>query len=65
MAKTDVGAQEYKDGRIVCFCGASLTLKENNPREIVKCAECATGFRIFQAMNPSTGEPMAVMIPRS
>lgn len=64
MAKTDVGAQEYKDGRIICFCGATLTLKENNPREIVKCAECATGFRIFQAMNPSTGEPMAVMIPR-
>ncbi len=65
MSKSDVGAQDFNNGKIVCFCGASLTLKENNPREIVKCAECNTGFRIFQATNPSTGEPMAVMIPRS
>ena len=65
MSKSDVGAQEYNNGRIICFCGASLTLKENNPREIVKCGECSTGFRIFQATNPGTGEPMAVMIPRS
>lgn len=65
MAKSDVGAQEFNSGKIICFCGASITLKENNPREIVKCGECSTGFRIFQATNPSTGEPMAVMIPRS
>ena len=27
MSKSDVGAQEYNNGKIVCFCGASLTLK--------------------------------------
>lgn len=64
MAKTDVGAQEVQNGRIVCFCRATIELKEGNPREIVKCGECGTGFRIFQATNPKTGEPMAVMIPR-
>jgi DNA-directed RNA polymerase subunit M/transcription elongation factor TFIIS len=64
MSKTDVGAQEFKDGRISCFCRATIELKDSNPREIVKCPECGTGFRIFQATNPRTGDAMAVMIPR-
>lgn len=64
MAKTDVGAQEFRDGRIACFCRATIELKENNPREIIKCPDCGTGFRIFQATNPRTGDAMAVMIPR-
>jgi hypothetical protein len=64
MTKGDVGAQEFKDGRISCFCRATIELKDGNPREIVKCPECGTGFRIFQATHPKTGEAMAVMIPR-
>lgn len=64
MAKADVGAQEFSDGRILCFCKAAITLKEGFNREIVKCAQCGTGFRVFKAVNPKTGDEMAVMIPR-
>jgi hypothetical protein len=64
MSKADVGAQEFADGRLLCFCRATITLKNGFPKEIVKCPECGTGFRIFQATNPKNGEPMAVMIPR-
>jgi hypothetical protein len=64
MSKADVGAQEFGDGRLLCFCRATITLKNGFPKEIVKCPECGTGFRIFQATNPKNGDPMAVMIPR-
>jgi DNA-directed RNA polymerase subunit RPC12/RpoP len=64
MSKADVGAQEFGDGRLLCFCRATITLKSGFPKEIVKCGECGTGFRIFQATNPKNGEQMAVMIPR-
>jgi hypothetical protein len=64
MSKADVGAQEFADGRILCFCRATITLNNGFPKEIVKCSECGTGFRIFQATNPKNGEQMAVMIPR-
>jgi hypothetical protein len=64
MSKADVGAQEFAGGHIVCFCRAAITLKDGFPKEIVKCRECGTGFRIFQATNPKSGEQMAVMIPR-
>ena len=64
MSKADIGAQEFAEGRIVCFCRAPIALKNGFPREIVKCPECGTGFRIFQATNPRNGEQMAVMIPR-
>jgi DNA-directed RNA polymerase subunit RPC12/RpoP len=64
MAKSDVGAQEIVGGLVLCFCRATIKLKENFHREIVKCAECGTGFRIFQAVHPKTGDAMAVMIAR-
>jgi hypothetical protein len=64
MSKADVGAQEFAGGHLVCFCRAPITLPEGFPKEIVKCGECGTGFRIFQATNPKNGEQMAVMIPR-
>lgn len=64
MAKSDVGAQEIVGDLILCFCRATIKLKEGFHREIVKCPECSTGFRIFQAMHPKTGDPMAVMIAR-
>jgi DNA-directed RNA polymerase subunit RPC12/RpoP len=64
MAKTDVGAQEIVGDLILCFCRATIKLKEGYHREIVKCAECGTGFRIFQGVHPKTGDPMAVMIAR-
>ena len=64
MAKSEVGAQELADNRIHCFCRAPLTLKEAYHREIVKCDECGTAFRIFEAIHPKTGEAMVVMIPR-
>jgi len=64
MAKTDVGAQEIVGDVVLCFCRAPIKLKEGYHREIVKCAECGTGFRIFQAVHPKTGDPMAVMIAR-
>jgi hypothetical protein len=64
MSKADVGAQEFAGGHILCFCHAPITLKSGFPKEIVKCGECGTGFRIFQATNPKNGEQMAVMIPR-
>ena len=64
MSKADVGAQEFAGGHLVCFCRASIALKNGFPKEIVKCPECGTGFRIFQATNPKNGEQMAVMIPR-
>jgi len=64
MSKADVGAQEFADGRLQCFCRATIVLKNGFPKEIVKCPECGTGFRIFQATNPKNGEQMAVMIPR-
>ena len=64
MSKADVGAQEFAGGQLVCFCRAAILLKGGFPKEIVKCPECGTGFRIFQATNPKNGEQMAVMIPR-
>jgi len=64
MSKADVGAQDFAGGHILCFCRAEIVLKNGFPKEIVKCSECGTGFRIFQATNPKTGEQMAVMIPR-
>ena len=64
MAKTDVGAQEIVGDLVLCFCRATIKLKEGFHREIVKCPECHTGFRIFQAVHPKTGDPMAVMIAR-
>jgi ssDNA-binding Zn-finger/Zn-ribbon topoisomerase 1 len=64
MAKSEVAAQEFSDGRIQCFCKASITLREGYNREIVKCPGCGTGFRVFKATNPKNGDPMAVMIPR-
>jgi DNA-directed RNA polymerase subunit RPC12/RpoP len=64
MSKADIGAQDFAGGHLVCFCRAAITLKEGFPKEIVKCPECGTGFRIFQATNPKNGEQMAVMIPR-
>lgn len=64
MSKSDVGAQEIVADLILCFCRATIRLKEGFHREIVKCDECGTGFRIFQAVHPKTGDPMAVMIPR-
>ena len=64
MAKSDVGAQEIVGDLILCFCRATIKLKENFHREIVKCPECSTGFRIFQAVHPKTGDAMAVMIAR-
>jgi len=64
MSKADIGAQDFAGGHILCFCRAPILLKEGFPKEIVKCAECGTGFRIFQATNPKNGEQMAVMIPR-
>lgn len=64
MAKSEVAAQEFCDGRIQCFCKAAITLKEGFNREIVKCPGCGTGFRVFKATNPKNGDSMAVMIPR-
>jgi hypothetical protein len=64
MAKSEVGAQEFSDGRIQCFCKGTITLKEGYNREIVKCSGCGTGFRVFKATNPKNGDSMAVMIPR-
>jgi len=64
MAKSDVGAQEIVGDLILCFCRATIKLKENFHREIVKCPECNTGFRVFQAIHPKTGDAMAVMIAR-
>lgn len=64
MSKSDVGAQEIVADLVLCFCRATIKLKEGFHREIVKCEECGTGFRIFQAVHPKTGDPMAVMIPR-
>lgn len=64
MSLRDVGAQEVADGRVQCFCGATIKLKADFHREIVKCAECTTGFRMFQATNPKNGDAMIVMIPR-
>ena len=64
MAKSDVGAQEIVGDLVLCFCRATIKLKPNFHREIVKCPECGTGFRIFQAVHPKTGDPMAVMIAR-
>lgn len=64
MAKSDVGAQEIVGDLVLCFCRATIKLKEGFHREIVKCPECHTGFRIFQAVHPKTGDPMAVMIAR-
>jgi len=64
MAKSDVGAQEIVGDLILCFCRATIKLKENFHREIVKCPECNTGFRVFQALHPKTGDAMAVMIAR-
>lgn len=64
MAKTDVGAQEIVGDLVLCFCRATIKLKEGFHREIIKCPECGTGFRIFQAVHPKTGDAMAVMIAR-
>jgi DNA-directed RNA polymerase subunit RPC12/RpoP len=64
MAKSDVGAQEIVGDLVLCFCRATIKLKEGFHREIVKCPECGTGFRIFQAVHPKTGDAMAVMIAR-
>jgi hypothetical protein len=64
MAKADVGAQEVGDERVYCFCRAPIQLTADFHREIVKCGECGTGFRMFQATNPKTGASMVVMIPR-
>jgi DNA-directed RNA polymerase subunit RPC12/RpoP len=64
MSKADVGAQEIVGDLVLCFCRATIKLKEGYHREIVKCGECGTGFRIFQAVHPKTGDAMAVMIPR-
>jgi len=64
MAKSDVGAQEIVGDLVLCFCRATIKLKEGFHREIVKCTECGTGFRIFQAVHPKTGDAMAVMIAR-
>ncbi|MBI3854312.1 MAG: hypothetical protein HY293_01330 [Planctomycetes bacterium] len=64
MAKSDVGAQEIIGDLILCFCRATIKLKDGYHREIVKCPECGMGFRVFQATHPKSGDSMAVMIPR-
>lgn len=69
MVKGDIGAQEIVTAEgagstISCFCGAELPLKGEYHREIHKCRECGSSFRIFAATNPKGGASMAVMIPR-
>lgn len=64
MAKGDVGAQEMKGDQVSCFCRATITLKSGFSKEIVKCPDCGTAFRMFQATHPMSGEAMVVMIPR-
>lgn len=64
MSKGEIGAQQLEAGGVSCFCGGRISLKDDFSREIVKCPRCSTGFRIFQAKNPTSGAMMAVMIPR-
>ena len=68
MVKGDIGAQEIvteeSASKIACFCGADLLLKGEYHREIHKCRECGSSFRIFAATNPKGGASMAIMIPR-
>lgn len=69
MVKGDIGAQEIVTAEgavstVSCFCGAELPLKGEYHREIHKCRECGSSFRIFAATNPKGGASMAVMIPR-
>lgn len=68
MVKGDIGAQEIlteeTGSKIACFCGADLLLKGEYHREIHKCRECGSSFRIFAATNPKGGASMAIMIPR-
>lgn len=68
MTKSDIGAQEIVAGGVVstiqCFCGQPLTLEGDYHRELHKCADCGSSFRIFAAKNPKTRATMAIMIPR-
>lgn len=65
MSPSDVGAQPVEADRISCFCGADIILKADFHREIIKCGECGTPFRMFHATNPKGGGTMVVMIPRT
>ncbi len=66
--KGEVGAQAIEvreDGStIACFCGKEIRLRGEANREIHKCAECGTAYRLFYAFDPRTKTPMVVMLPR-
>ncbi len=66
--KGDMGAQSIQvraDGSfIACFCGKEIKLKGEANREVHKCADCATAYRLFYAFDPRTKSPMVVMLPR-
>ena len=68
MSKGDIGAQEIVTGEegstISCYCGEELALRGEFHREILKCRDCGSSFRVFAATHPKSGSAMAVMIPR-
>ena len=67
--KGDMGAQAIQvreDGSyIACFCGKEIRLKGEANREVHKCSDCSTAYRLFYAFDPRTKNPMVVMLPRS
>jgi hypothetical protein len=68
MTKGDIGAQEIvtveEARKVACFCGADLPLRGEFHREILKCPQCGSAFRVFAATNPKTNAAMVIMIPR-
>jgi hypothetical protein len=67
--KGDMGAQAIQvreEGSfIACFCGKEIKLKGEASREVHKCGDCSTAYRLFYAFDPRTKSPMVVMLPRS
>jgi ssDNA-binding Zn-finger/Zn-ribbon topoisomerase 1 len=69
LHKGEIGAQavEVRESGtfIACFCGKEMKLREDAHREMHKCADCGTTYRVFMAFDPRTKAPMVVTLPRA
>jgi uncharacterized protein YbaR (Trm112 family) len=68
ISRGTLGAQslvERERGSLLsCFCKHEIAVSAEASRRILKCPECGLAFRVFMAVDPRTGKPMAITVPQ-
>lgn len=68
ISRGTLGAQSLverdRGSLLSCFCKHEIAVSAEASHRILKCPECGLAFRVFMAVDPRTGKPMAITVPQ-